>query len=128
MNVVFVYPAVALALVYAPRYMIMIPLLEKGYDNRHPRDQQAKLEGWMRRAVAAHQNGFESFAPFAAAIVMAYVAKASATHVHALAITHLVARALYVVFYIGDVHVARSAVWTVGMLATLGLMILAIVA
>ena len=38
-----------------------------GYDNHLPRAQQAQLEGWGARSVAAHQNGFETFAPFAAA-------------------------------------------------------------
>ena len=31
-----------------------------GYDNNHPRAQQAMLTGFGARAVAAHQNSFES--------------------------------------------------------------------
>lgn len=31
-----------------------------GYDNNHPRAQQAKLTGFGARALAAHQNAFES--------------------------------------------------------------------
>lgn len=32
-----------------------------GYDNNHPRDQQAALVGWGKRANAAHNNTLESF-------------------------------------------------------------------
>ena len=45
-----------------------------GYDNHLPRSQQARLEGWGARSVAAHQNGFENFAPFAAAVLVAHLA------------------------------------------------------
>jgi len=40
-----------------------------GYDNHHPRSQQAALTGWGARSLAAHLNGFETFAPFAAAVL-----------------------------------------------------------
>ena len=48
-----------------------------GYDNRHPRAQQATLTGWGARSVAAHQNSFETFAPFAAAVLVAHLAGGS---------------------------------------------------
>ena len=31
-----------------------------GYDNKYPREQQARLEGVGARMLAAHQNCFES--------------------------------------------------------------------
>lgn len=31
-----------------------------GYDNHHPRTQQAQLTGFGARALAGHQNAFES--------------------------------------------------------------------
>lgn len=37
-----------------------------GYDNQHPRAQQAALSGRDARAVAAHQNTVENFPLFAA--------------------------------------------------------------
>ncbi len=35
-----------------------------GYDNKHPREQQSKLTGFGARALAAHQNCFESLPAF----------------------------------------------------------------
>ena len=42
-----------------------------GYDNNHPRAQQAALAGLGARALAAHQNSFESLIVFSAAILTA---------------------------------------------------------
>jgi uncharacterized MAPEG superfamily protein len=92
-----------------------------GYDNRLPRAQQARLEGWGARAVAAHKNGFESFAPFAAAVLVAHLGGGPAQLIDMLAISFVVARAGYVICYLADWASLRSAVWTVGFLATLAL-------
>ncbi len=97
-----------------------------GYDNHTPRDQQARLEGWGRRALAAHLNGFEAFPPFAAAVLMAAIAGADPGWTGRLAIAFVLARLLYVALYIADVHALRSAVWTAGLGATLAIFILAL--
>ena len=70
--------AAAFALIYAPRIAVVVAQAKQaeGFDNKHPRDQQAKLTGWGRRANAAHLNAFESFAPFAAAVLVAHVTHA----------------------------------------------------
>ena len=57
-------------------YLVKIPVAVAmnrlgGYDNNHPRDQQAKLQGFGARALAAHQNAFESLIVFSAAILLA---------------------------------------------------------
>ncbi len=123
---VALYVLIAYALVYAPKYLVTIALiLAKNYDNRHPRDQQARLEGWKKRGVAAHQNGFESFVGFAAAAIMAHIAHVDPFWIHTLSITYLVARSLYPIAYIGNVHWVRSTIWTFGLLASLGLMFFA---
>jgi len=92
-----------------------------GYDNHHPRAQQAALTGWGARALAAHQNGFETFAPFAAAVLVAHAVGAPAGLVAGLAVLFVVSRVAYVACYIADLSSLRSAVWGVGWLATLGL-------
>ena len=114
---------IAFLLVYLPKIPLSVAMAKspEGYDNRHPRDQQAKLEGWGRRAAAAHANGFESFAPFAAAVLVAHVAKADVGTCSMLAVAHVVARAIYPIVYIADIHALRSAVWFAGFLATFGL-------
>ena len=94
-----------------------------GYDNHHPRAQQAALEGFGARAVAAHLNGFESFAPFAAAVLVAHLSDAPVAVVDLLASVFVSARVLYVACYLADLAALRSAVWTVGFLATLGLFV-----
>ena len=93
----------------------------EGYDNRQPRDQQAGLDGWGRRAVAAHLNSFEAFPGFAAGVIVAHLAGGDPQWSTGLAVTFVVARVLYPVLYIANWHAARSAVWTVGFAATVAL-------
>ena len=94
-----------------------------GYDNRMPRVQQARLEGWGARSVAAHQNGFESFAPFAAAVLVAHLGGGPERVIDLLAITFVVARVGYVFCYLADWASLRSAVWSVGFLVTFALFV-----
>ena len=89
-----------------------------GYDNKNPRDQQANLDGWGRRAVAAHLNSFEAFPAFAAAVLVAVVAGADPTWTIRLAVTFIVARTLYLPLYLLDLDLLRSATWTIGFAAT----------
>ncbi len=94
-----------------------------GYDNHHPRAQQAQLTGWGARATAAHANGFEAFAPFAAAVLTAHVLGGPAGLVNGLAATFVVARVAYSLLYIADLATLRSLIWGIGWFATLGLFI-----
>jgi uncharacterized MAPEG superfamily protein len=96
----------------------------KGYDNRNPRAQQAALEGWGRRAVAAHQNTIEAFPPFAAAVLIAHVGGGDPTWATRLALLFIAARVSYPILYIADVNIARSAIWGVGVAAICGLILL----
>ena len=52
---------------------------EGAYDNHLPREQQARLSGWGKRALAAHLNAFEAFPVFAAAVLVAHVGGGDAT-------------------------------------------------
>jgi uncharacterized MAPEG superfamily protein len=92
-----------------------------GYDNHLPRAQQARLEGWGARSVAAHQNGFEAFAPFAAAVIVAQLGSGPQQIVDLLAICFVAARVGYVICYLADWASLRSAVWSLGFLATFAL-------
>ena len=129
MNVPLLCLPIALGLIYAPKGLFAPDLAKKegGYDNRNPRDQQATLTGAGRRAAAAHANGFESFAPFAAGVLACEVTHARPAIAAPLAVVHVVARALYPMLYVWDYDKARSAMWSVGFLASVGLMILAVV-
>lgn len=94
-----------------------------GYDNSLPRAQQARLEGWGARSVAAHQNGFENFAPFAAAVLVAHLAGGPDRIVDLLAVSFVVARIVFAICYLADWALLRSAVWTFGFLVTFALFI-----
>ncbi len=120
---------IAYALVYAPKIPLSMAMARQpeGYDNKHPRDQQARLSGWGRRAAAAHANGFESFAPFAVGVLATQLTGASPQWAAIFAITYVVSRAAYAFAYVGGVALLRSAVWTVGFASTFALMVLPIV-
>jgi uncharacterized MAPEG superfamily protein len=125
----FVCVFVAFLLIYVSRFFVTVgqAKIAGGYDNANPRDQQAKLEGLPRRALAAHLNSFEAFAPFAAAVFVAHLAHAPEGTASTLAIGFIVARVLYVGAYLADVPTLRSTVWTLGMLCTTGLFVLPLV-
>ncbi|MDT8439203.1 MAG: MAPEG family protein [Wenzhouxiangellaceae bacterium] len=97
-----------------------------GYDNRHPRAQQARLEGFGARALAAHQNMIEAFPMFAAGLLAALWAGAEMQWVTGLAVVFIAARIAYTVFYLGNFHVLRSFSWGLGFFASIGLMVLAL--
>jgi uncharacterized MAPEG superfamily protein len=103
---------------------LAMALQPTGYDNKTPRDQQAALEGWGRRAVAAHLNGFEAFPGFAAAVLVATLAGGDPTWTARLSIAFVAARALYIPLYIFDLDRLRSLVWSVGFLSTVALFVL----
>ncbi len=119
MTIPFYCVLAAFVLIYLSKLPAVFALkrLPGGYDNHHGRDQQAKLSGWGRRAIAAHQNGFESFPAFAAAVLIAHVKGANPDHAAALALTYVASRLAYVACYLADRATLRSAVWFVGMLA-----------
>lgn len=84
-----------------------------GYDNNHPREQQASLTGFGARALAAHQNAFESLIIFAAAVLLAIVTNTTGEKIQLLAIIHIGARVIYNVLYLMNIGVLRSLSWVV---------------
>lgn len=94
----------------------------RGYDNRNPRDQQARLTGWGRRARAVHENQIESFPLFAAGVLVALTAAPRSPTIDALAVTYIAARVVYAFFYLADIHPLRSLVWMVGYGVSLALL------
>lgn len=100
----------------APVAMAMHKL--SGYDNNNPREQQARLDGLGARALAAHQNAFESLIIFAPAILLAIATKNTGDFIQQLAITHVVMRIIYNVLYLVDKSTLRSIVWAIGIICT----------
>lgn len=108
---------------------LLLPILAKapvafamsklgGYNNNHPREQQQKLTGFGARALAAHQNAFESLILFTPAIILAIATNNTEMSVCMLAIIHVVSRVLYNLFYLVDWHLLRSIVWAIATLAS----------
>lgn len=108
---------------------LLLPLLAKGpvayamaklggYNNNHPREQQSKLTGFGARALAAHQNAFESVIIFAPAVILAIATSNIQPIVITLAVIHVVARVLYNIFYLLNIGLLRSIVWAIATLCS----------
>lgn len=95
-------------------------------DNRNPRDFLAKTEGRAARAHAAQQNGYEVFAPFAAAVLVAHATGGAAQGViNFWALLFVASRLLYIYCYISDRHTLRSLSFTGGLLCIVALFVAA---
>jgi uncharacterized MAPEG superfamily protein len=117
---------VAVALIYIPRIFVARGQAQQpeGYDNSHPRLQQAKLTGLAARAQAAHMNGFEAFAPFAAGVLACKVGGVDSDEIALFSIAFVALRAIYLVLYLKNMSTLRSAVWSLGFLVSLTLLAL----
>jgi uncharacterized MAPEG superfamily protein len=109
---------------------VLFPILAKGplviaqiktgaYDNNNPRQQQAALQGFGARALAAHQNSFEALIMFAPCALAAIATNTINDVVTTSAIVFIVARVLYVTLYVMDLDKLRSLVWATGLIASL---------
>lgn len=113
---------------------ILLPILSKGpvayaqnklgrYDNNNPRAQQATLTGFGARALAAHQNAFESLILFAPALLLAIATNNTGSLIEQLAITHVIARLCYHILYLLNWGTLRSLVWFIGFGTTLAIVL-----
>jgi uncharacterized MAPEG superfamily protein len=93
------------------------------YDNSDPRGTAASYEGLARRAYAAHQNGFEAFPLFAAAVLVAELKGGPRGMVDTLAMIFVAARLGYVGCYLLDQPTLRSLLWTLGYFCAIGVFI-----
>jgi uncharacterized MAPEG superfamily protein len=95
-------------------------------DNNNPRDWAQTLEGHRRRAYAAHQNSFEAFPFFAAAVLAAMMTGVPAGRLDLLALVFIAARLAYTALYITDHATPRSIAWIVAWGATVAIYVSAI--
>ena len=119
----------AYALIIVPRLVAgrEMTKLAGGYDNHDPRSQQQQLVGFGKRATAAHYNAIEAFPPFTIAVLAALQRAVSVTAVASLAIAFIALRTVYLFGYLRDTPSLRSGAWTLGVLATTALMVLAVI-
>lgn len=116
------------AVVYGAKLPVAVAMfrLDGRYDNRHPREQQARLEGWGKRAIAAHMNAFEGFPLFAVCVLAVLVRNAASSLAVQVAFGVVLARVVYTGLYIADRASLRSAVWFGTVLGCAALLVLAI--
>ena len=80
--------------------------------NHDPRKFLAKAEGKAHRAKCAHDNSWEAFAPFAAAVILALITGVDPHLVNKLAMIFVGLRFIYGLAYIFDWATFRSLVWS----------------
>lgn len=110
-----------LALGVLPVLTVAVAKWGTALDNRHPRDWAGTLDGYRRRAYAAHQNGYEAFPFFAAAVLAAELQQAPRGTLDTLALVVVAARLAYVLAYVVDRSTLRSIVWSIGWFATIAI-------
>jgi uncharacterized MAPEG superfamily protein len=79
--------------------------------NHQPRYHLNKLEGRPFLAKSAHDNSWEAFAPFAAAVLACFYTGVPKVLVDQLAISFVALRFAYGMAYIFDKPTARSIIW-----------------
>lgn len=95
-------------------------------DNRETRAWQAQLTGWRLRAHWAHQNSFEAFPPFAAALLLSHLAAPHSATAVIAAWGFIAARVAYAACYLADAAALRSLVWFAGIACVVTLFVTAL--
>jgi len=90
------------------------------------RDEQKQPTGMAGRLTRAMDNHFEALILFTIAVVVVVLGEASTPVTVAAAWTYLGARILYVPAYASGVFLVRSLIWTVGFVATLVMLVSAL--
>jgi len=127
MTTLVVCALLAVLMPYFAKVPVSMAMAKLGrYDNKHPRAQQAKLTGFGARTLAAHQNCFESLAVFAVAISVVFGTNSVNAITETLAVTHIVSRILYCIFYWLNLDIIRSLVWFIGLGTTIAMIVVSI--
>ncbi|QQX79360.1 MAPEG family protein [Shewanella sp. KX20019] len=110
---------IAMLLPYVAKGPVAVAMAKLGgYDNSHPREQQSKLTGFGARAVAGHQNAFESLLIFGLAVLVVLATGKVNMVAETAAIVHVAARVAYQVLYLKDMGSLRSLSWFVAIIAS----------
>jgi len=94
------------------------------YDNNNPREWEAKLVGWQKRAISAHSNGFEALPLFIAAVIFAQMGHGDQSRIDILAMAFVALRVVYVAMYLMNLGTLRTLVWTAAMAINVALLML----
>lgn len=111
----------ATLLIYFPYIFVVVGRLQAGFDMAAPRALFEKLPPFAQRAVWAHENSFETFMPFAAAVLLTLFVGVNNSTVAIASLSFVAARFLYSICYIANLPLGRSLMFGVGTAATLTL-------
>jgi uncharacterized MAPEG superfamily protein len=93
-------------------------------DNDAPRDNARNLNGARRRAYAAHENAYENFPFFAAAVIVAVTQGAPISILDPLTVLYIVLRIAHAGCYIADRASLRSLAWLGGLIVNIAIFVL----
>lgn len=93
-------------------------------DNNNPRDAAGNLQGPNRRAYAAHQNAYDNFPFFAAAVIIAVTQGATISTVNMLAALYVVLRIAHAACYITDAASLRSVAYLLALVVNIAIFVL----
>lgn len=94
-------------------------------NNHDPRKFLSRMEGPQYRAKCAHDNSWEAFAPFAAAVILASISSVAPPLIDKLAMTFVIARVFYGIVYILDRPTLRSLFFFIAWACVIALFYLA---
>ena len=117
---------VAVFLVYFPYLAVAYARFQVGMDFGAPRAMFDRLPDYGKRATWAHQNSIETFAPYAAAALAAYVTGVDSSAAGWSAVAFVGARTLFSVAYIANIPVLRSLMFGIGQVSMLTLFVQAL--
>ncbi|SFR40646.1 MAPEG family protein [Litoreibacter janthinus] len=92
-----------------------------------PRDRKIELTGTAGRLQRALNNHFEGLILFTLAVVVVTLGNQSSTTTQTCAVIYLIARVLYIPCYAFGLTPWRSVVWAVGFLATVTMLLSALI-
>lgn len=112
-------PIVAVGL--AKAVSVRVSRRQGGYDNLNPRQWAQNLTGWQQRAHAAQLNSFEALPLFIAGVVLAQQAQVAQVRIDTLAVLFILIRVAYLVAYLMNAGLLRTAIWTAGIVVCIAL-------
>lgn len=93
-------------------------------DNNYPREEVDDLPPMKRRAYAAHQNAYENFPFFAAAVIVAVTQRAPIEVVNWLAVVYVVLRIAHALLYIYNKPPLRSLAFLLALIVNVAIFVL----
>ncbi|MDG2991343.1 MAPEG family protein [Candidatus Synechococcus calcipolaris G9] len=114
---------VATILIYFPYCFVVAGRVQAGFDPAAPRALFDKLPPYAQRATWAHENSFETFMPYAAAVLLALVTGVQTQTAAIAAVAFIGARFLFSICYIANIPLGRSLMFGISTAATLTLFV-----